>query len=178
MTSARCGGRTWMRGMAIGAVLAGVLTAGAEAQERPAPALDLSAGWIGFADDGIVSELAAGGAFRWHLTPRISVGPEITFIEGENHSHQVLTGNLIVDLRAPAPDGTPRVTPFVVIGGGVFRTSQSFSGRSFSSTEGAFTVGGGIRAPLSDRVELGVDARLGWEPHLRVAGVLGIRLGR
>ena len=175
---ARQCGRTWVRAMAGSVVLLGMLITSAEAQERPAPALDLSASWIGFADDGIVGEGAVGGALRWHLTPRISVGPEVTFIAGDHHSHQVLTGNLIIDIRAPAPDGTSRLTPFVVIGGGMFRTSESFSGRSFSSTEGAFTVGGGIRAPVSDRVELGVDVRMGWEPHIRIAGVLGIRLGR
>lgn len=178
MTRANRRKHTWVRGLAGAMVVLGGLIASAEAQERPAPALDLSAGWIGFADDGLVGEGAVGGAFRWHLTPRLSVGPEVTFIQGENHSHQVLTGNLVVDLRAPAPDGTPRITPFVVIGGGMFRTSESFSGRSFASTEGAFTVGGGIKGPVSKRVELGVDVRLGWEPHLRIAGVLGIRLGR
>lgn len=96
-----------------------------------------------------------GGALRWYLTRRISVGPEVSFILGENHGHQVLTGNLTIDVLAPGADGAPRVTPFVVIGGGLFRTSQSFNGRSFASNEGAFTVGGGIRGPVRDRVELG-----------------------
>ena len=63
------------------------------AQERPAPALDLSAGWVGFADDGVVSELPIGAAFRWYLSPRISIGPEVTVIAGESHSHQIVTGN-------------------------------------------------------------------------------------
>ena len=56
------------------------------AQDRPSPALDLAAGWVGFADDGVVSELPIGAAVRWYLSPRISIGPEVTFIAGESHS--------------------------------------------------------------------------------------------
>ena len=149
----------------------------ASAQGRPAPVFDLSAGWVGFADDGVVSELPIGAAFRWHLSPRISIGPEVTLIAGESHSHQVLTGNLTVDFRAPR-GGLPRVTPFFVVGGGLFRTSDEFAGGpSFSATEGAFTLGGGVRAPLSDRASAAIDFRLGWEAHMRLTGVIGIRLG-
>lgn len=48
---------------------------------------------------------------------------------------------------------------------------------TFTSSEGALTAGGGVRAVLGDRVIIGVDARLGWEPHVRVNGVVGVRLG-
>lgn len=149
----------------------------ASAQDRPAPALDLSAGWVGFADDGIVSELPIGAAFRWYITPRISIGPEVTFITGESHGHQVVTGNLTFDFRAPR-GGVPRVTPFLVVGGGMFRTTEGFANRPpFSSTEGAFTLGGGIRAPLNDRVGAGIDARIGWEAHLRITGFVSVGFG-
>jgi hypothetical protein len=149
----------------------------ASARQRPSPALDLAAGWVGFADDGVVSELPIAGGFRWYLSPRISVGPEVTFISGNAHSHQIVTGNLTFDFLAPR-SGTPRITPFIVVGGGMFRTSEDFANRpTYSSAEGAFTVGGGIRAPLSDRVALGADARLGWEPHLRITGFVSVGLG-
>lgn len=154
-----------------------LLAAPAAGQNRPLPTVELSAGWVGFADDGVVTEFPAGAAVRWHLSPRVSVGPEVTWIAGESHSHQVVTGNLTFDILAPRGSG-PRATPFVVIGGGLFRTSESFANDSFDSSEGAFTVGGGVRAPLTDRVTLGIDARLGWEPHLRITGVVGVRLGR
>lgn len=149
----------------------------AAAQDRPAPALDLAAGWVGFADDGIVSELPIGAAFRWHLSPRISIGPEVTFIAGESHGHQIVTGNLTVDVRAPR-GGRPLVTPFIVVGGGMFRTSERFAGRPpFAAADGAFTVGGGLRAPLNDRIATAIDVRLGWETHLRITGVISVRLG-
>ena len=66
----------------------------AAAQDRPAPAAEFAAGWVGFADDGVVSESLVGSAARWYLLPRISVGPEVVFINGDNHSHLVVTGNL------------------------------------------------------------------------------------
>ena len=71
----------------------------AKAQERPAPAVDLTAAWIGFADDSVASE-------------------------------------------------------------------------------GAFTAGGGIRSRIADRVSIGVDARVGWELHIRIGGFVAISVGR
>ncbi len=147
------------------------------AQDRPAPALDLAAGWVGFADDGIVSELPFAAAARWYLTPRISIGPEVTFIAADSHSHQIVTGNLTFDFLPPR-NGTPRITPFIFVGGGLFRTSEGFANRPpFSATEGAFTLGGGVRVPLNDRVAAGMEARIGWEPHLRITGFVSIGLG-
>ena len=159
------------------AVLAPILTTAASAQDRPSPAVDVSAGWVGFADDGIVSEGMVGGAGRFYLSPRIALGPELVYIGGDNHSHLVLTGNLTFDVIAPTAGRAPAVTPFLVVGGGIFQTRESFSGEDFTHTEGAFTAGGGVRAAVGHRVTVGVDARIGWETHLRVNGVVGVRLG-
>lgn len=150
----------------------------AAAQDRPGPAVDLAAGWVGFADDGIVSEGLVGGAARWYLLPRVSIGPEIVYIHGPNHSHLVLTGNVAWDLLAPTRGRARTVTPFVVAGGGAFQTREHFFNSSYTSSEGAFTVGGGVRALVSDRVTLGLEVRAGWEPHVRINGLVGVRLGR
>ena len=146
-----------------------------EAQEMPRGAVEFSAGWIGFADDGIVSETPIGGAVRWHLSPRVSVGPEVLWINGSNHSHLALTGNVTFDLLGPTNGHPARVTPFIVLGAGMFQTSESFVNDDFTSTEGAFTAGGGIRANPTDRMTVGVDARVGWETHIRVSGFIGVR---
>jgi len=159
-------------------LLAPFLTGAAAAQERPSPALDLSAGWVGFADDGIVGEGMVGGAGRFYLSPRLAVGPELLYISGDNHSHLVLTGNLTFDVVAPTAGRAPAVTPFFVVGGGMFQTRESFAAEDYTYTEGAFTAGGGVRAAVGDRVTVGVDARLGWEAHFRINGVVGVRLGR
>lgn len=169
-----------IRNLVLGGLVAigPFLATPASGQERSSPALDLSAGWVGFADDGIVSEGMIGGAGRFYLSPRVAIGPELLLINGDHHSHTVLTGNITFDLVAPAAARPARVTPFLVAGGGMFQTRESFFGEDVTHTEGAFTAGGGVRAAVGDRVTLGVDARLGWETHLRINGVVGIRLGR
>jgi hypothetical protein len=145
----------------------------AAAQDRPAPAVEVAVGWVGFADDGIVSETLFGGAGRWYLSPRIAIGPEIGYIGGQNHSHLELTGNLTFDVLA---DRT--VTPFLVVGGGLFQTRESFPSGGFTSNEGAFTLGGGVRISAGDRVMIGLDTRIGWEAHLRINGTIGVGLGQ
>jgi opacity protein-like surface antigen len=98
------------------------------------------------------------------------------WIAGSNHSHFVLTGNVTFDLLGPTNGRPAPVTPFIVAGAGMFQTTESFvNGGDFTSTEGAFTVGGGVRANPNDRITLGVDARLGWETHIRLNGFVGLR---
>jgi hypothetical protein len=150
----------------------------ATAQNRPGPAAEFAAGWVGFADDGVVSESLVGGAVRLYLRPRLSVGPEVVYIHGDNHSHLMVTGNATWDLLAPTNGRPPSITPFVVVGGGMFQTRERFPSGAFTSSEGGFTAGGGVRAVVGDRVTIGTDARVGWELHLRVSGLVGLRLGR
>lgn len=157
-----------------------LLLAGARpalAQERPRPVLEIAAGAYFFADDVIVTEGLIGGAGRFYVSPRISVGPEIAFIAADSHSHFVATGNVTFDILAGTRGQPPRVTPFLVVGGGIFQTRADFFNRgTFTSTEGAFTAGGGIRGRVGRRVTLGAEARIGWEPHIRVNGFVGIDL--
>jgi hypothetical protein len=148
----------------------------AYAQERPAPAVDLTAAWIGFSDDIVVSEPGFGGALRWYLSQRIAIGPELIYISGDSHSHFALTGNLTWDVLPQATH--PKATPFLVAGAGMFQTHEEFFDDAVTASEGAFTAGGGIRSRVSDRVSVGVDARIGWELHLRVGGFAAIDLGR
>lgn len=50
------------------ALLAAPMADLATAQDRPGPAAEFAAGWVGFADDGIVSESLVGGV-RIPLSP-------------------------------------------------------------------------------------------------------------
>jgi hypothetical protein len=162
----------------IGLLLAAPMARPASAQERPSPAADFAAGALVFPDNQSVSEGFVGGALRYYVLPRVSVGPEVAYVRGDRHSHLMLTGNVNVDLLG-AVNGRPRpVTPFAVVGGGLFRTREQFSSGTFTSSEGAFTAGAGVRALVGDRVTIGAEARVGWELHLRVNGIVGIRLGR
>ena len=159
------------------ALFATVMALPAAAQDRIGPVAELTAGWIGFADDGIVSEGLVGAGARWYVHPRISVGPELVYVIGDNHTHLVVTGNLTWDLLSPVNGRSRRLTPFLVGGGGVFQTRETLFSGSFTSTEGAFTAGGGARAAVSDRVTVGLETRVGWELHLRVSGSIGVRFG-
>ena len=174
MTRAPIAGRLVRVAVGALALLVAPMADPAMAQTRPGPALEFAAGWVGFADDGIVSERLVGGAARLYVLPRISVGPEIVYIDGDNHNHLTVTGNVTWDV---GPTNTRRLTPFLVAGAGLFRTRESFFSGPFTSTEGAFTAGGGVRAPVGDRVTVGIDARVGWELHVRVNGLIGLRLG-
>jgi hypothetical protein len=69
----------------------------AEAQGFRTAALEATLGWIGFADDGVVSEAMVGGAGRLYATPRLAVGPEVVYIRGNHHSHFVVTRNTSTD---------------------------------------------------------------------------------
>ncbi len=132
---------------------------------------------MAFPDDGVVHERLIGAALRVHLTPRLSIGPELLHVAGRGHSHLILTGNLTYDLRRRTGQGAPRLVPFLVAGGGMYSTRESFFPRAdFVSFEGAFTAGGGLRAELGNRLVAGVDVRMGWEPHVRVNGLVGWRL--
>lgn len=158
----------------VSSLIAGLLVAPVTVDAQPAvPSIDLAGAWVGFADDGVVSEALVGGAARWHLRPRLSIGPEVVYIQGENHSHLVVTGNLTFDFR-PGQS----VQPFLVVGGGMFQTHEEFFDDAYTSREGAFTAGGGVRGRVTDRVSAGIDARVGWETHIRVGGVVTVRLGR
>lgn len=161
------------------AVIAAPLSRTAAAQDRPAPAAELAVGALFFPDDGVVTEGLVGGGGRFYLLPRVSVGPEIAYIQGENHSHLMLTGNVTFDLVRPV-NGRPRqVTPFAVVGAGLFRTRDRFPNNEiFTSTEGGFTAGGGIRALIGRYAFVGAEARIGWELHIRLNGMVGVRLGR
>jgi hypothetical protein len=153
----------------------------AAAQEgRPAPVAEFAAGTLLFPDDGeLVREGFVGGAVRFHVSPRLSVGPEIAYVQGGNHSHLVLTGNMTFDFIGPAAGREPAVTPFVTAGGGVFSSrGPTFSLGTVIQNEGAFTAGGGVRVRVGDRVYVGGEARLGWETHLRLNALVSVRLGK
>jgi len=144
---------------------------------RPGMVLEGAAGWAGFGDEGIIHHTLIGAAWRGYVTPRISLGPELQFMAGPGSDRDlILTGNLMVDLLAPTADRPRRTTPYVVLGGGFFRHSQRFPAGTVTSTEGAFTAGVGLRTWVNDRVFVGADARLGWEPHVRVAALVGVAL--
>jgi hypothetical protein len=151
--------------------LAGV----AAAQERRPAAMEFSAGSMIFVDDGFPNEGTAGGTGLFYLSPRVAIGPEFAFVQGRNHRHYMITGNVTFEFFGPAGGRSPLVTPFVVAGGGIFHTRDRTPRGGFNSSDGAFTVGGGVRVFAGERLYAGAEARIGWEPHLRMNGLVGWR---
>ena len=83
------------------------------------------------------------------------------------------------DLVTPVNGDPHSVTPFVVVGAGLFQTHESFlDNETFTSSEGAFTAGGGVRGLVGERMMLGVEARVGWELHVRVNAIVGRYISR
>jgi len=159
----------------------GATTAAAQdaRRERPAPVVEGSFGWAGFGDEGIVHHALAGAGARFYVSPRFSLGPEVQYLVGPGSDRDlILTGNVVFDLLAPTEGNPRRTTPYLVVGGGLFRHSDRFLTGTFSTTEGAVTAGVGVRTWLSDRVFASLDGRLGWEPHLRLAASIGVALPR
>lgn len=145
------------------------------AQARQGPAVEFSAGALFFPDDGTVTEGFVGGAARFYVSPRVSLGPEIAYVSGERHSHLMLTGNVTFDFLGPENGRPRRLTPYVVGGGGIFRTREEFSAGPYWSGDPAFTAGGGFRALLGKSVFAGAEARIGWELHIRLNALVGVR---
>jgi hypothetical protein len=143
------------------------------ADPRSAPAVEFTGGYAGFVDDATIDHGMLGTAVRFHVSPRVSIGPELQFMMGPDSDRDLLlTGNVTFDMLSPGR----RATPFFVVGGGLFNHRNNFGGRDFSSTEAAFTAGGGVRAWVSKRVYVASELRVGWELHYRVTGTLGVAL--
>lgn len=167
------------RRVVLGAVAMGVVLAATaasaqpEARQGPAPVVEGALGWTGFVDDSVIHHTLAGVGARYYLWPRVSVGPELQYMVGPGQDRDlVLTGNVVVDVLPSTASRPRRTTPYLVLGGGLFHHSDRFGG----STEGAFTAGPGVRVWLSNRAFVAADARIGWEPHLRLAAVFGVAL--
>ena len=166
-----------MRSLAIlltSAMLAVPLATPAAAQTPQKMAVEFAAGSLFFPDDSVVTEGFLGGAGRFYVRPRVSIGPEIAFVSGEGHSHFMLTGNVTFDFLGPQNGQPRRVTPFAVVGGGIFQTREEFPTGSFTSADPAFTAGAGVRVRLGRSGFAGVETRIGWELHIRLNGLVGV----
>jgi outer membrane protein with beta-barrel domain len=161
-----------------GLALAALTCAAANAQSvRPPSSIEILAGHAGFADDATIEHSVFGGAGRVYLTPRISVGPEITYMRGPGDDRDwFFLGNLIVDVRSPTAGRPPRVSPFVIAGAGFFTHSDRVGTGIYTSSEGTFAAGAGASVHVTDRVYVMGDLRFGWEWHYRLSGGIGISM--
>lgn len=152
----------------------GALGTVAAAQRRSAAVVEGSAGWAGFGDEGLIHHSTYGVAYRANLTRRLAIGPELIVMQGPGVARDVfLTANILFDIV-----GDIRVVPYVVAGVGLMFYRFGTGVGPLSGVEGAFSAGGGARFPIDDRWHVAAEARIGWEPHLRITGLVGYRFGR
>jgi hypothetical protein len=153
------------------AVVLGLAAGQSSAQERTF-AIEGTGGYVGFAEDGgIAGHSLIGAAARWYALPRISIGPEIQFMAWEgDHRDLMVTGNVTVDLIER--HAGHRAIPYLVVGGGLFQTRNTFRDDTVTSSEGGFTAGGGVRV-FAGSFYVAPEFRYGWEPHFRLSVSVG-----
>jgi hypothetical protein len=145
----------------------------ADAQHRRST-LALSGGYAGFVDEDTIEHVSVGVAWRWRITPRFSVGPELDFMVGPQADRDLfVTVKALVDFM---PDR--KLSPYFVADGGIMLHRDEIVYRTgpYWAREGAVSFGGGIRVDLSPRMFVAPEIRIGWEPHIRVTAVVGWRM--
>ena len=154
------------------AFLLSILPATTQAQSDSPAAVTFGGGWAAFADEGRIDHGALGIGAEWRALPHLAIGPEIHYMTGPGDDRDLFVIGVarvgILDLRS-------RVAPFVTLGGGLMTQSATFGRSSYSSTEGAFIVGGGARINVSSRVFVAPELTMGWEPHIRTSVTVGVR---
>jgi hypothetical protein len=144
-----------------------LLFASIAAAQRPDAEARLTAGWVGFLDEGPDHHVLAGGAVRYYLTPRLSFEPELMYFAGENNHWDIaLTPNLAFDFR-----GGGSAVPYVV--GGVGWMHSKF-GRF--TTDDVYVSGRfGVKLFMTPGIYFAPEIGIGWEPHVRISGTVGFR---
>ena len=157
----------------------GVAASPASAQGgSPAWRVEGHLGHAAFIDEEPIDHFVSGGAARYQLSPRVSIGPEVIHMVGPGDDRDLfLTGNAWFDLLGPSAGKPRRATPYLVAGAGLMRHQDEFF-RDFTSTEFAVTGGFGVRVMINDRWYVAPEARLGWEPHTRLSASIGYVFGR
>jgi hypothetical protein len=152
------------------------------AQDKPAPLIEVVVGRSSFIDEVWDHFTTIGAGARFFVTPRVAIGPEVAYLTGEfegtDSSNLTVTGNITFDLVG---DGAP-VVPYIVAGGGFIRQKTLVGSgpgstmlQTFSSSEGTFSGGAGARIALGPRAFVAPEFRLGSEPTMRVAVMIGFR---
>jgi hypothetical protein len=143
--------------------------AGTANAQKPAPEVRITGGWAGFIDEDWIDHGVVGGAFRYYLTRRISLEPEILYMIGPGTDRDITAiPHISYDFRPGKP-----LRPYIIGGAGLLRHSQKFGNTTFTSSEWTANFGTGVRIPLTPRLFVAPEFRIGFEPTMRITGVFG-----
>ena len=126
-----------------------------------------SVGLASFVDESPEHHLLTGGSVRIYLTRRFSIEPEFLYLYRDKHYDMILMPNFVWDF------GGSRVVPYVTGGLGLQRTTDTGFLQSYSHNEGVITAGAGVKFYLRDRWFIAPEARVGFEPHIRISAGIG-----
>jgi hypothetical protein len=130
-----------------------------------------SVGYAGFEDED--NHVHVGGSVRFYLPRRFSLEPEFQYMRASaRHSDILLVQNLNWDFR----EG--RVVPYVTGGVGWMRNSFGQFQPTFTSSEGFFQIGAGVKLRANDRWYVAPEFRLGTELHARATVAIGYTFRR
>jgi hypothetical protein len=112
-------------------------------------------GASGFGDELSYPHVVAGGAVRFYITRRLSVGPELLYMRRSRDDEDYLfMPSVAYDLTDP----THKAVPYIIGGVGAFQHRGRFG---TSSPAWAVDAGGGVKIFLNDRLFVAPEARLG-----------------
>jgi hypothetical protein len=140
----------------------------AEAQ-RPAPEVRGTALWAGFIDESFIDHGAFGGSVRYYLTRRLGIEPEVLYMVGPRQDRDLtVIPHLNWDFR-PGSD----LKPYLIGGVGWLRHWDQIGPNRFSVNSWSWNFGVGVRVPVTPRMFVAPEFRVGIEPTVRVGGSVG-----
>lgn len=147
----------------------GALNAVAAEAQRPGPEVRATAGWGGFIDESWINHVIFGGSVRYYLARRVALEPEVLYMRGPGTDRDVtVIPHISYDFRPGKP-----VRPYIIGGAGLLHHSEKFGPTPFTDNEWTANFGVGVRVPVTPRVFVAPEFRIGWEPTLRIAGSVG-----
>jgi hypothetical protein len=132
----------------------------------------LIAGAAAFLDESTpLDHFVIGAAGAIDLSPRLHLEPQFLYMDGPESDRDItLTGNISYDILVAKNSAL-----YLVGGGGLLRHTEDFASGSFSSYDGTFSGGIGIRFDLSENLFVAPEFRIGFEPLIQILGSAGFR---
>jgi len=144
-----------------------------DAYESKSNGVKFIAGAAAFLDEETpLDHFVIGAAGVIGLTPRLRIEPQFLYMNGPDSDRDItITGNLLYDMWF-----TQKSALYVVVGGGLLRHTQDFAVVGpFSSYDGTFSGGVGMRFDVSEKFYVAPEFRVGWDPLYQIAGMAGFK---